>query len=98
MKMFCPPKKNYLPNLVDYGDDQFTLRSQDKGNTVTNTPLDSLSLQSVSSFTNKYKKLLKNKVKPLLQQNPLLNETDLSEDDNPVTKSIPHQIHNLSQL
>ena len=36
--------------LADYGDDQFTLRIQDKRNTVTYTPLDSFSCQSVSSF------------------------------------------------
>ena len=47
--------KNVLPTqkndshliLVDYGDDQFTLRIQDKGNTVKYTPLDSFSFQSV---------------------------------------------------
>ena len=36
--------------LIDSGDDQFTLRIHDKGNTVTYTPLDSLSFQSVSTF------------------------------------------------
>ena len=41
--------------LVDYVDDQFTLRSQVKSNTVTNTPLDSFSFQSVSSFLTKQK-------------------------------------------
>ena len=33
--------------LADYGDDQFTLRIQDKGNVVKYTPLDSFSFQSV---------------------------------------------------
>ena len=42
--------------LADYGDDQLTLRIQDKGNIVKNTPLDCFSFQSVSSFLNKYKK------------------------------------------
>ena len=77
--------------LADYGDDQFTLRIQDKGNVVKYTPLDSFSFQSVSSFLNKYKKLVKNKVKTLLQENPLLNETDLYETDDPVLKRIPNQ-------
>ena len=51
-------KHNVLPTqkkdshliLADYGDDQFTLHIQDNGNTVTYTPLDSFSFQSVSSF------------------------------------------------
>ena len=36
--------------LVDYYDNQFTLRIQDKGNIVEYTPLDFFSFQSVSSF------------------------------------------------
>ena len=76
--------------LADYGDDQFTLRIQDKGNVVKYIPLDSFSFQSVSSFLNKYKKPVKNKVKTLLQENPLLNETDLYETDDPILKRIPH--------
>ena len=38
------------PILVDYGDDQFTLGKLDKCNTVTCTPLDSFSFNSVYSF------------------------------------------------
>ena len=86
--------------LADYGDDQFTHRIQDKGNIVKYTPLDSFSFQSVSSFLNKFKKPVKNKVKTLLQENPLLNETDLYDTDDPVLKRIPqhysqppHELH-----
>ena len=88
--------------LADYGDDQFTLRIQDKGNVVKYTLLDSFSFQSVSSFLNKYKKPVKNNVKNLLQENPLLNETDLYDTDDPVLKRIPqhclqppHELHKL---
>ena len=77
--------------LADYGDDQFTLRIQDKGNIVKYTPLDSFSFQFVSSFLNNYKKPVKNKVKTLLQENLLLNETDLYHRDDPVLKRIPQQ-------
>ena len=88
--------------LVDYGDDQFTLRIQDKGNIVKHTPLDSFSFQSVSSVLNKHKKPIKNKVRTLLQENPLLNESDLYETDDAVIKRIPkqnsqtsHELHTL---
>ena len=48
--------KNYShPTLFDFGEDQFTLRIFDKGNTVTYTTLDSLSFKSASSFLNEYK-------------------------------------------
>ena len=40
-------------------------------------------------FLDKYKKPIKNKVKTLLQENPLLNETDSYEDDL-VSTRIPH--------
>ena len=49
--VLCPHKKNYShPILVDYGDNQFTFRIQDKGNTGTYNSLDSFSFQSVSFF------------------------------------------------
>ena len=60
-------KTDSHPILVGYGDDQFTLRIQHKGNTVIYSPLDSFPFQSVSSFLNKYKNAIKNKVKTLLQ-------------------------------
>ena len=47
--------------------------------------------QTVSSFLNKYKKTIKNKVETLFQQNPLLYETDLYENDDPTNKRIPQQ-------
>ena len=38
--------RNYShPFLVYYGDHQFTLRTDDKGNTVTHTPLASISIR-----------------------------------------------------
>ena len=65
--MYYGHKKNHSqPILVDYGDNQFTLRIQDKSKTVTYTPLDSFSFQPVTSFLNKYKKPIKNIVKTLL--------------------------------
>ena len=35
-----------------------------------------------------------NEIKMLLHENPLLNETDLEEDDDPVSERIPHQKSN----
>ena len=58
MKMYSLHKKYSHLILADYGDDQFTLRIKDKGNTVTYTSLDFFSFfsfQSVSSFLIIYK-------------------------------------------
>ena len=61
-----------------------------------------ITLQSISSFLNKYKKPVRNKVETLLQENPCLNETDLYDTDDPVLKRIPqqhsqpsHELHTL---
>ena len=102
MRIYSLHKKNdsHLI-LADYGDDQFTLRIQDKGNIVKYTPLDSFAFYSVSSFLNKYKKPVKNKAKTLLHENPLSNETDLYDTGDPVLKRIPqlsqppHELHTL---
>ena len=51
----------------------------------------------MSSFLKKYKKPIKNKIKTLLQANLLSNETDIFEDDDPVSKTIPHQKSQQSQ-
>ena len=91
IKMSDKLKNDSHPILVAYGDDQFALRILDKGNSVIYTPVDSFSFQSVSSFFNKYKKPIKTKVKTLLQKYLLLNETDIYEDDDPLSKRIPHQ-------
>ena len=55
--------KNDPPNLVDYSENQFTLRIHGKGNTVTYTPPASFLYLSVSSFSNKHKKPIKRKLK-----------------------------------
>ena len=36
-------------------------------------------------YLNKYKKLVKSKVETLLQENLFLNETDLNENDDPLS-------------
>ena len=92
MNMYSLHKKNdsHLI-LVVYGNDQFTLRIQIKGNSVKYTPLDSFSFQSVSSFLNKYKKPIKDKVKTSLQENHLSNEINLNETDDTVIERIPKQ-------
>ena len=84
-------KKDSHPILVDYGEDQFTLRVLDKGNTVRYTPLDSFSFNSVSSFLIINKKPMRNKVKTSPRESLLLNESDLYEDDDLVSKRSPHQ-------
>ena len=43
----------------------------------------------MNTFNNKYRRPVKKHVKTLLQDNPLLNETDLDEFDDPIFKRIP---------
>ena len=49
--MFLPTQKNDShPIIVDYGDDQFTLRIQEKSKPVTFNPHDSFLFQLVFLF------------------------------------------------
>ena len=69
------------PILADYGDDQFSIRINDKGNDIIVKPSDSFSLKAIVPFQNKYKNSSKKKKKSVLQQSPLLNDTDILSDD-----------------
>ena len=70
--MYYPHNKtDPRPILVDYRDDQVTLRIQVKGKTVTYTPLDPFFLFRIIFFLYKHKQPIKNNVETLLQQNPV---------------------------
>ena len=86
------------PILNGSGHDRITLRVQFKGYTVTYIPLDPFSFQTASPLLNKHIKPIKNKIKALLQRNPLENETDLYEEDDPVKKRILQQNQQSPQL
>ena len=68
------------PILADYGDDQFSIRINNKGEDIHIKPLDSFSFQSIVPFESKYKKPTKNQTKSLLQQSTILNDTDILSD------------------
>ena len=74
--------------LADLGDDKFQLRIEDSGNKISYTPIDNISFKSITPFNSKYKKPIKKNEKTLLQQNPILNETDIDDIDDPIQKRI----------
>ena len=70
--------------LADYREDQFSILINNKGEDIHIKPLDSFSFQSIVPFESKYKRPTKNKVKSLLKQSTILNDTDiLSDEDEP---------------
>ena len=69
------------PNLADYGTDQFSIRINNEGNDFIVKPLDSFSFKSITPFQNKCKTPAKKHNKSLLQQSLLLNDTDVTSDD-----------------
>ena len=81
------------PILADYGDDQFSIRINNKGEDIHIKPLDSFSFQSIVPFESKYKKPTKNQAKSHLQQSTILIDTDILSDDDELTQSnnIQHQ-------
>ena len=68
-------------NLADYGTDQFSIRINDKGNDIIVKPLDSFAFKSIFPFQKKYKTPATKHNKSLAQQSLLLNDTDVTSDD-----------------
>ena len=74
-------KRDSHPILADYGTDQFSIRINDKGNDIVVKPLQSFSFKSVTPFQTKFKTPTKRNNKNLHQQSLLLNDTDVTSDD-----------------
>ena len=73
-------KHDSHPILADYGTDQFSIRINDKGKDIIVKPLQSFSFKSITPFQTKFKTPIK-KNKSLHQQSLLLNDTDITSDD-----------------
>ena len=70
--------------LADYGEDQISIRINNKGEDIHIKTLDSFSFQSIVPFESKYKRPTKNQTKSHLQQSTILTDTDiLSDEDEP---------------
>ena len=74
-------KHDSHPILADYGTDQFSIRINDKGNDIVVKPLQSFSFKSITPFQTKFKTPIKKNNKTLHQQSLLLNDTDVTSDD-----------------
>ena len=69
------------PILADYGTDQFSIPINDKGNDIVVKSLQSFSIKSVTTFQTKFKTPIKKTNKTLHQQSHLLNDTDITSDE-----------------
>ena len=74
-------KHDSHPILADYGTDQFSIRINDKGNDIVVKPLQSFSCKSITPLQIKFKTPIKKNNKTLHQQSLLLNDTDVTSDD-----------------
>ena len=74
-------KHDSHPILADYGTNQFYLRNNDKGNEIIVKPLNSFSFNAITPFQTKFKAPVKKHNKSLHQQSLLLNDTDVTSDD-----------------
>ena len=80
-KILPHQKHDTHPILADYGTDQFSIRINDKGNDIVVKPLQSFSFKSITPFQTKSKTPIKKNNKTLHQQSLLLNDTDITSDD-----------------
>ena len=69
------------PILADYGTDKFSIRINDKGNDIVVKPLHSFSFKLVTPFRTKFKTPIKRNNKTPHQQSLLVNDTDITKDD-----------------
>ena len=75
-------KHDSHPKLADIGTDQFSIRIKDKGNDIVVKPLNSFSFKSVTPFQSKVKTPINmHNKKSLHHQTLLLNDTDITSDD-----------------
>ena len=74
-------KHDSRPILADYGTEQFSIRINDKGNDIIVKPLHSFSFKSVTPFKTKFKTPIKKNNKTLHQQSLLLNDNNITIND-----------------
>ena len=74
-------KHDSHPILAEYDTDQFSIRINDKGNDIVVKPLQSFSFKSITPFQTKFKTPIKKNNKTLHQQSLLLNDTDITSED-----------------
>ena len=86
------------PILADYGDDQFSIRINTKGEDIHMKRLVSFSFRSIVPFESKYKRPTKNQAKLLLQQSTILNDTDILSDEDEPTQSQSTKNQNTNTL
>ena len=89
-------KNDCHPILADYGEDQCSIRINNKGEDIHIKPLDSFSFQSTVPFESKYKRPTKNQAKSLLQHSTILNVTDILSDEEEINQSQNTNNHNTN--
>ena len=90
MKLLPPQKDDCHPILADFGNDQFSFRNIDKENIISK-PVNSSSFEAVKPFQSQYKKPIKRNTRTLLKQSAFLNDTDITDTDDPIEKVIPQE-------
>ena len=90
-------KHDSHPTLAGYGTDHFSLRINDKGNDIIVKPLNSFSFKTVIPFQTKFKTPIKKHNKSLHEQSLLLNDTNVtSDDDEHIYSRIPKNASSFS--
>ena len=74
-------KHDSHPSLAKFGTGQFSIRRNGKGNDIIVKPPDSFSFKLIIPFQNKYKTPARKHNKSLYLQSLLLNDTDVTSDD-----------------
>ena len=86
-KTVLPPQKDhcYLI-LADFRNEQISILIRDKGENIITKPLDSISFEAIKPFQIQYKNPIKKYTETLIQQSAMLNDTDITDNDNSIEK------------
>ena len=71
--------------LPDFGNDQFSARNNGERENIS-MPIDSYCFQTVKPLQSQYKKPIKKNTKTIIQKSAILNDTNNTEDDDPIRK------------
>ena len=89
MKLYFLHKKTIvIPFLAVFGNDQFSICIKGEGKNIIIDPLDWISIEAAKTLQQQYKKPINKNTQALLQQSTILNDSDITNNDDPIEKKV----------
>ena len=90
MKLYFLHKKAIvIPFLAGFGNDQSSICTKGEGKNIIIDPLDWISFEAAKTLQLQYKKPINKNTQTLFQQSAILNDSDITNNDDPIEKTLP---------